>query len=145
MNNFVFLSVLLIGSFSVAVNYVSGKDVFLDGFDPTAYFVKNKAVRGKSEYTHNYEGLEIHFASKESLDLFKEDPEKYMPEYKGWCAYGLAHGGKLVEVDPKAFKIIDDKLYLFYDSFWNHTLKKWNEEDDQAQIQEADKSWKVHQ
>ena len=145
MKKLVFLSVLLIGSFSVAVNYVSGRAVFLDGFDPTAYFTKNEAVKGKPKFSHNYDGLQIQFETKESLELFKTEPEKYMPEYKGWCAYALAHGGKLVDVDPRSFKVINGKLYLFYDSFWTDTLKKWNEGEDQEQIEVADESWKKHQ
>ena len=145
MNKFVFLSVLLIGSFAVAVNYVSGKGVFLKGYDPTAYFTQNKALKGKEKFTHNYDGLQIQFVSQESLELFKNEPDKYMPEYKGWCAYALAHGGKLVDVNPKSFKVIDEKLYLFYDSFWTDTLKKWNEGKDESQIEVADESWKKHQ
>lgn len=144
MSKFVFLNVLLIGSFSVAVNYISDKSVFLNGFDPTAYFIKNKAIKGKEKFTLEYDGLQIHFVSKESMELFKSAPEEYMPEYRGWCAYDLAHGGKLVDVDPESFKFINGKLYLFYNSFWNQTLNKWNEEEDQAQIEEADRVWKQY-
>ena len=79
--------------------------------------------------------MALHF--KKNLELFKANPEKYMPEYGGWCAYGLGDGGYLAPVDPTAFKILDDRLFLNY----SHSInKKWLERTDYY-IERGDKAW----
>lgn len=113
----------------------------IDGYDPVAYFVSGKALEGKKELSANIGGVTYRFVSASNRDLFQKDPQKYEPQYGGWCAYAMGATGEKVEIDPETFKIIDNKLYLFYNAYFNNTLKKWNT--DEANLKKkADDNWK---
>jgi YHS domain-containing protein len=116
------------------------KNVALQGYDPVAYFTQNKAIKGKKELAVAAEGVTYYFATAEDKELFKKDYKKYEPQYGGWCAYAMGATGEKVEIDPETFKIIGGKLYLFYNSWTNNTLNKWNK--DEAGLKpKADASW----
>lgn len=83
----------------------------LKGYDPVAYFTAGKPTPGKPEFTAVHEGATYRFASAENLAAFQKDPARYAPQYGGWCAYGVAKGGKF-DVDPQVWKVVDGKLYL---------------------------------
>lgn len=121
-------------------NYNLEKGVAIKGYDPVSYFLQNKAVEGNTRFTYTYNGVIYLFASKTNLDLFKITPEKYEPAYGGWCAYAMGNDGSKVEVDPETFKIINNKLYLFYNFYFNNTLKKWNL-NETALKKNADLNW----
>jgi YHS domain-containing protein len=117
------------------------KGLALQGYDPVAYFTQNKPIKGKSGLEYNHEGITYRFSSPANLDLFKQDPHKYEPQYGGWCAYAMGATNEKVEIDPETFKIVNGKLYLFYHSWINNTLLKWN--DDETVLRtNADKNWK---
>jgi len=90
-------------------------DTAILGFDPVAYFTDGKPVKGQDSFTHEYLGAKWKFASQAHLDLFKSDPRKYVPQYGGYCAYGVAQDN-LVSIEPDKFRVIDGKLYLNYDA-----------------------------
>jgi YHS domain-containing protein len=116
------------------------KSVALQGYDPVAYFTQNKAIKGKKELAVAAEGVTYYFATAEDKELFKNDFKKYEPQYGGWCAYAMGATGEKVEIDPETFKIVGGKLYLFYHSWTNNTLNKWNK--DEANLKpKADASW----
>lgn len=115
--------------------------VAISGYDPVAYFILNKAVKGKKELSYTYQGVEYHFSSGASLDAFKKEPSKYEPQYGGWCAYAMGAKGEKVTIDPESFKIINGKLYLFYNSYFNNTLKSWNK-NEAGLKSKADVNWK---
>ena len=81
------------------------------------------------------------FWSNENKEAFLKTPSKYEPQYGGWCAFALGSSGEKVEVNPATFKIIDGKLYLFYNAFFNNTLKSWNKNEANLKAQ-ADNNWK---
>jgi YHS domain-containing protein len=112
----------------------------IEGYDPVAYFIKNKAVKGKKEFAVYDQGATYYFSSVENKELFKSNPAKYEPEYGGWCAYAMGAKGEKVEVDPETFKIVNGKLYLFYNQFFNNTLKDWNKDESNLRTK-ADASW----
>jgi YHS domain-containing protein len=114
--------------------------VALQGYDPVSYFTQNKAVKGKKEIHLNVMGINYWFASDANRKTFMKDYKKYEPQYGGWCAYAMGKTGEKVEVDPETFKIKDGKLYLFYHSFTNNTLPKWNAEEAGLKAK-ADKNW----
>jgi hypothetical protein len=87
-----------------------------------------------------YDGVNYRFASEQNRQLFKASPSKYEPQYGGWCAYAMGANGEKVEVDPETFKIIDGKLYLFYNKLFNNTLTTWNKNEATLK-QKADKNW----
>jgi hypothetical protein len=87
----------------------------LKGYDAVAYFNEGNAVEGKKEFEHSWLDATWRFSTAENRDLFAKDPEKYAPQFGGYCAFGVT-GGYLAPVDPTAWKVVDDKLYLNYDS-----------------------------
>lgn len=85
----------------------------IQGYDPVAFFGDSKPVKGKAELGLRHNGALYYFATKENRAAFKADPAKYEPAFGGYCAYGVSRG-KLVEIDPDAFQIVDGKLLLQY-------------------------------
>jgi YHS domain-containing protein len=113
----------------------------IQGYDPVAYFTQKKAVKGKSSIATTFEGVIYYFSSNDNKELFKKNPSGYEPQYGGWCAYAMGAKGEKVEVDPETFKIVNGKLFLFYNAYFNNTLKSWNK--DEANLnRKADANWK---
>lgn len=121
--------------------YNLDKKVAIQGYDPVAYFTQKKAVKGKSTIVTIYEGIIYNFSSQANKDLFLKNPTNYEPQYGGWCAYAMGSSGEKVEIDPETFKIIDGKLYLFYNAYFNNTLKSWNKDEVNLKAK-ADSNWK---
>lgn len=121
-------------------NYNLEKGVAIQGYDPVAYFISNKAIKGSKDLAVSYEGVLYYFSSEANKNAFKNNPAKYEPQYGGWCAYAMGHDGSKVEVDPGTFKIIDNKLYLFYNKYFNNTLKTWNKDETNLKSH-ADANW----
>ena len=90
-------------------------DVAIKGYDPVAYFTQNQAIQGSEEFSYRWLGATWHFASAENRDLFVSQPVKYAPQYGGYCADGVSFGTITTNIDPKAWRIIEGKLYLSYD------------------------------
>jgi YHS domain-containing protein len=90
-------------------------DTAILGYDPVAYFTDGKPAKGQDALAFDYQGAKWKFASQAHLDLFKADPQKYAPQYGGYCAYGVSQDS-LVSIEPDKFKIVDGKLYLNYDA-----------------------------
>jgi YHS domain-containing protein len=121
--------------------YNLSNNLAISGYDPVAYFTSKKAIKGKSTYSVIEKNVTYYFSSKENLETFVKNPPAYEPEYGGWCAYAMGATGEKVPVDPETFKIVNNKLYLFYNRFFNNTLKDWNK--DEANLKsKADIAWK---
>ncbi len=101
----------------------------IKGYDPVSYFTGKKAMEGKKDITLTTEGITYRFATTQDRDLFKSSPEKYQPQFGGWCAYAMGATGEKVDIDPETFKLIDGKLYLFYNAFFNNTKKSWDKDE----------------
>jgi len=111
-----------------------------EAYDVVAYFTTSKAVKGISANSVVDQGVKYQFANTANKEEFKKNPSKYEPQYGGWCAYAMGATGEKVEIDPVTFKIINAKLYLFYNKFFNNTLKTWNK--DEANLKtKADVNW----
>lgn len=108
----------------------------VSGYDPVAYFTESKPVKGDAKFTHTYAGAEWRFASAENRDKFAANPEKYAPQYGGYCAWAVSEGNT-ASADPLRWKIVNDKLYLNYDA---DVQKKW-EASIPENIKKADKNW----
>lgn len=117
------------------------KGIAIQGYDPVAYF-SNKALKGDKQFTANYKGVVYYFSSESNKNNFLKNPSKYEPQYGGWCAFAMGDNGKKVEIDPETFKIIDGSLYLFYNAFFNNTLKSWNKDEKNLKAK-ADKNWSI--
>ena len=116
------------------------KGLAIEGYDAVAYFVQNKAVKGKKEFAVAAEGATYYFSSNENKELFKKDYKKYLPQYGGWCAYAMGATNEKVEIDPETFKIVNGKLNLFYHTWVNNTLTKWNKDEVNLKVK-ADANW----
>lgn len=114
--------------------------VAIEGYCPVAYFAVNKPVRGKPEYASTYNGVTYHLVSADAKAAFEADPEKYIPAFGGWCAFGMAAQDKL-PVDPTSFKIVDGKLMLFLKNASVDALKRWNNGDERELIRSAKAHW----
>ena len=113
--------------------------IAIQGYDPVAYHTQQKAIKGRKDVAYTYQGATYYFATVANKEVFQKNPTVYEPQYGGWCAYAMSKGEK-VEVDPETFKLIDHKLYLFYNRFFNNTLKSWNKDEAHLKVS-ADKSW----
>lgn len=148
MKKLVLLVLILISGVSFAQNdakrieqYNLENKVAIQGYDPVGYFTQGKAIKGKKEFTTSYQGVVYKFSSSENKEAFLKNPSKYEPQYGGWCAYAMGSAGEKVEINPETFKIIDGRLYLFYNAYFNNTLKSWNK--DQTNLKtKADNNWK---
>ena len=121
-------------------NYNIKKDIAIEGYDPVSYF-DNKPVEGKEELKFNNKGIIYLFSSPTNLNKFKASPEKYEPAFGGWCAYAMGETGEKVKVDPETFKILDGRLYLFYNFWGNNTLTDWNKNEKPLKSK-GDQNWK---
>lgn len=114
--------------------------VALSGYDPVSYLRQNKAIKGKKELVASYEGVLYQFSSASNKEVFLKNPASFEPQYGGWCAYAMGSTGEKVEVDPETFKILDGKLYVFYNAYFNNTLKSWNKDEVNLK-KKADVNW----
>jgi len=132
------VSILLIASLAYA-GYDTETDkngIILNGYDAVAYVTVSKALEGNPEITAEHNEAIYQFVSEENRDLFVADPEKYVPQYGGYCAFAMARGKK-VAVNGEAFHVKDGKTYV------NANLriyKKWKK-DIPGNIEKADKKW----
>ena len=119
-----------------AVNSTLFGKTAIHGYDPVAYFTDGKPVMGKDEFEFDWGGAKWHFATAEHRDAFKGAPEKYSPQYGGYCAYAVSQG-HVADIDPNSWSIVDGKLYLNYDA---DVQKKWKM-DIPGYVMKADKNW----
>ncbi|MEM1153304.1 MAG: YHS domain-containing (seleno)protein [Pseudomonadota bacterium] len=110
--------------------------VAIRGADTVAYFTQMQYVPGSDEFTTQWNGATWKFSSQDHLDLFIADPDKYAPQYGGYCAYGVAQD-YLVKIEPEAWSIVDGKLYLNYSA---NVQEEW-EQDIPGFIAQANKNF----
>jgi YHS domain-containing protein len=113
----------------------------LESYCPVAYFAAGKAIRGKAKYASTYNDVTYHFVSADAKKLFEANPEKYLPAYGGWCAFGLSVKDKF-PVDPTNFKIVDGKLMVFLKNNNVDALVIWSQGDKEKLIRKSAAHWK---
>jgi hypothetical protein len=124
--------------------YSSGmlKKIAIGGYDPVAYILRQQAYKGDKRYQTKWRCATWEFRSQKNLNLFRKNPEKYAPQYGGYCAYAMAQkNGMFVKTDPHAFTVYQHKLYL---NLNKKVRKSWLTKKDQN-IAAADKNWQTHQ
>jgi hypothetical protein len=127
---------LLIGSGGIAIGTSSADEQAIKGYDTVAYFTMGKAVKGIDSLTFPWHAMTWHFMTKENRDLFAASPEKYAPQYDGYCAWAMTESRKAV-TDPEVWKIVDGKLYLNCSAA---AYEKWSK-DIPGNIKKADANW----
>ena len=121
---------------------VGQEHVGVKGYSVVAYHREQQAIKGNSKYSHVHEGITYHFQNLEELALFMDEPEKYLPRYGGYCAFGVS-AGKRLDVDPHNFKLANGALYLFLLSEDFDSRKEWEKHNEKKMISKADAKWEV--
>jgi YHS domain-containing protein len=137
---FMFFVVLLSPVFAQELEVFSTEEGAIRGYDPVAYFKEGKPVKGKSDWVYQWNGASWYFSTQENMTMFESAPEKFAPQYGGFCAYGMSDGdGHKATTQPDAWTIVNDKLYLNY----NKNVKTLWVKDQKMMIENADKNWPV--
>jgi hypothetical protein len=130
------LVLLLTGSVDTAVGKSPMDDAAIQGYDTVAYFKTGKALKGNESFTFPWHDMTWYFSTKENRDLFATSPEKYAPQYDGYCAWAMTEARK-AKTDPEVWKIVDGKLYL---NCSREAYEKWSK-DIPGNIKKADANW----
>jgi hypothetical protein len=130
------LTLLTTSVYTQQTKYCSKEGIAIKGYDPVAYFLQQQAVEGSDSFSTEWSASKWKFISQANLDSFKQAPQKYAPQYGGFCAYGLSENHKS-PTDPKAWTIVDNKLYLNY----NPKVKEMWLKDTAAKIKAANTYW----
>lgn len=138
---FIFFTALLVscGATDGPIN-TNGNGFIAEGYDVTEYFNGN-AVMGSDAYVSTYDGAKYKFMTQANKAKFDADPSQYAPQYGGFCAYAVGADNKKIGINPNSYEIRDGKLYLFYDTVFADTKKKWDEEGPEQLQQKADENW----
>lgn len=112
------------------------KDGAIDGYDAVAYFTSGKPTKGLKSYSSQWNGATWFFSNRENKMLFDADPQRFAPQYGGYCAYGTAEGHK-APTQSDAWSIVNNKLYLNYDL---DVRTKWSK-NQSGYIEQADRNW----
>ena len=134
--SFTFVVVLVAGFGGIAAGQAPTGDVAIKGYDSVAYFKDSKALKGSESFTFPWHGMTWYFLSKENKELFAARPEKYAPQYDGYCAWALTESRKAI-TDPEVWKVVDGKLYL---NCSKTAYEKWSR-DIPGNIKKADEVW----
>lgn len=118
---------------------VDKKKLALSGYDLIEYY-NHKAITGSSKFEATYDGARYLFSTQNNKLLFEKTPEKYTPQYGGWCAYAMGNSGEKIAINPESFSVENGKLYLFYKTFFNDTKAKWLKNTVSLK-KEADENW----
>ena len=112
--------------------------VAVQGYDVVSYF-NSSPKEGNKSIQSTVAGVHYYFSSQKNKTLFDENPNRYMPKYGGWCAYAMSRGDE-VGVNPEAYLIQNDSLYLFYRTRFTNTVTKW-EKTPKVFQKKADNNW----
>lgn len=116
----------------------------IGGYDVVSYQKDLKAMKGSAKFAEQIEKVTYYFASKENAKAFKANPKKYVPQVNGYCAWGVAEKDSKFSINPETFKIVNNKLYLFFNGDFNgtqvNTLDIWNK-DEAKYLGMIDKKW----
>ena len=135
-----FFSLVSVMVFSACSNssevYSDKEGIAINGYDPVAYFTENTPVLGRSDLEYSWRGATWRFSNEQHLKQFQTEPDKYAPQYGGYCAFGLSNGYK-ASTSPDAWTIVDGKLYLNYNK---DVRGEWLPKKDEL-IVKADSNW----
>lgn len=115
--------------------------IALQGYSPVSYIDLGIAQRGLKEYKSTYDGLNYYFTSAEQKAKFEKNPQKYLPEYGGYCAFGVSVGAKF-RTDPNKFVVSNGKLFLFLYDVEVDAQQLWLAGNEKELVKKADTNWK---
>ena len=127
---------LRLQSTSASARVFADQEGAIRGYDPVSYFTEGRAVKGEGQYSFEWNGARWLFASASNRDAFASAPDRYAPQFGGYCAYAVAHD-RTAASDPQAFAIVDGRLYLNYSK---EVQGKWTA-NRSSFIRDAEKNW----
>ncbi len=114
--------------------------VALEGYCPVAYFAVDRAVRGNRKYASTHNDVTYYFVSADAKKAFDANPEKFVPAFGGWCAFGMSVSDKF-PVDPTQFRIVNGRLLVFLNNRNVNAAELWDDGDERELIQKAEAHW----
>lgn len=122
-------------------NNIDNSNIALQGYSPVSYLDLGLAQRGTKEYKSEHEGVVYYFTSAEQKTTFDKNPKKYLPQYGGYCAFGIYAGAKF-RIDPNKFIVEDGKYYLFLNNVELDAKQLWlNENNHKGLVKKANENW----
>ena len=114
--------------------------IALQGYSPVSYLDLGIAQKGVKEYKYSYDGLSYYFTNKEQKNKFEENPTHYLPQYGGYCAFGVSVGAKF-RTDPNKFVVKDGKYFLFLYDLEVDAQQLWLAGNHERLVEKADGNW----
>lgn len=122
-------------------NNIDNSNIALQGYSPVSYLDLGLAQKGVKEHKSEYEKVVYYFTSAEQKSTFDKNPEKYLPQYGGYCAFGVYAGAKF-RPDPNKFIVKDGKYFLYLYNLELDAQQLWlNEKDHQKLVMKANENW----
>lgn len=122
---------------------IDEKGLAIGGYDVVSYF-SNKAIKGDPKITTKHENVIYQFSTTANRDAFNKNPSKYLPEFGGYCAWGVGAKSAKFPINPETFEVIEGKLYLFFNGPYNgsnfNSLEAWDKEQDKL-LKAANANW----
>ena len=144
------LSILLFSSATILAQeksmcFINEQNVAINGYDAVSYHTNDKPVKGNENFKVTFDNVSFHFSNKENKILFEKNPMKYMPQYGGYCAFGMGVKNMKVPTNPETYEVVDGKLFLFFNDVYEgkpmNTKMMWDK--DREKIHKmADANWK---
>lgn len=135
-------AVLFIATIGFCQSYnTDDSKIALQGYSPVSYLDLGIAQKGIKEYKSAFDGLTYYFTSEEQKKSFDANPKKYLPQYGGYCAFGVSVGAKF-RVDPNKFVVKEGKYYLFLYDLEVDAQQLWLAENHQELVRKANSNWK---
>ena len=138
--SFILLGLLIVSANTVFALSPVNKSLLgglaIKGYDPVSYFTESKPTKGNKKFELEHSGATWRFNSQQNLDLFKGDPKSYAQQFGGYCAWAVSQGST-AGIDPQAWKIVNEKLYLNY----NKSIQEKWEKDRDLLIIKGNKNW----
>ncbi len=135
--------VLVVTALRAQVAPIDEKGLAIGGYDVVSYF-STKATKGDPKITAKHENVVYQFSTTANRDAFNKNPSKYLPEFDGYCAWGVGAQRAKFPINPETFEIIDGKLYLFFNGPYNgsnfNSLEAWDKEQDKL-LKAAHANW----
>ncbi len=126
-------------------------NIGIDGYSPVSYFSRGRAEKGSPEFAVVHDGLTYWFTDASQVSAFESDPQRYVPAHGGWCSLMLTGSGNLAVANPATFKIVNDRLLLFWSGEFqeqaingrrNWESKYASEEEERKLLSRADRTWR---
>lgn len=134
-------AMLLFATLGISQSYnTDDSKIALQGYSPVSYLDLGIAQKGLKEYKATYDGLAYYFTNDGQKKAFNANPKKYLPEYGGYCAFGVSVDAKF-RVDPNKFVVKDGKYYLFLYDLEVDALQLWLDGNHKELVAKADKNW----